>query len=251
MRQNTMKTELFLMYFNTKNASVMRVSRREYFHIYTLSERWSEKEHYFSTSCFSVFFTLEHCKTTQSFPVSTVSRPKGHLCPVPGSGRFPLMDIVGMLQRWSSSSPPRTLKIPCPKSWRISEYIMSADLKNYQITNRTTSGYHSAQWPVAGSQEEQCHRSLSQPEKQHWTRCLSMASARQGAEQCNVTQTLKLWETTTPNGWHYQQGNSQLIYSCDKQLGCNCPVLGKTADRPLEMFTADKLPRTNNPENIK
>lgn len=135
MRQNTMKMELFFVYFNTDNASVIRVPRRERFHISTLHERKTEKKYSFSTSCFPVFLTLEHCKPTQSCPASTVSRPKACLCPIPGSGRLPLMDIVGLLQLWSSSSPPRTLKTPCPKSWRTSDYIMSVDLKNSQITN--------------------------------------------------------------------------------------------------------------------
>lgn len=152
MRQSTMKIELFFMYFNTNNASAITVPRRESFHISTLQERWSEKEYCFSTSCFPIFLTLAHCKTTQSFPVLTVSRPKAHLCPVPGSGRFPLMDIVGMLQLWSSSSPPRTLKTPGLRSWRTSDHIMSADLKNNK--RGTTSGYHSAERPVAGSKEE-------------------------------------------------------------------------------------------------
>lgn len=152
MRQNMMKTELFLMYFNTNNASVITVPRRESFCISTLQERWSEKEYCFSTSFFPIFLTLAHCKTTQSFSVLTVSRPKAYLCPVPGSGRSPLMDIVGMLQLWSSSSPPRALKIPSLKSRRTTDHIMSADLKHNK--HGTTSGYHSAEWPIAGSKEE-------------------------------------------------------------------------------------------------
>lgn len=78
----------------------------------------------------------------------------------------------------------------------------------------TTSGYHSAEWTVAGSKEEHSQYWILSNAIEFvpaWKTTLNtvlmngISQARCWAVQC-YTYTVKLcWETTTLNGWYYEQ----------------------------------------------
>lgn len=87
------------------------------------------------------------------FGVSTVSRLETHLCRIPASGRFPLLNVVEKLQLWSSSSPSGTSKALNVKSFRTCLHTVGRCWELPHNKHQTTSSKSSAQWPTAWSEE--------------------------------------------------------------------------------------------------